>query len=359
LVLRELEGLDYDEMSEVMESNRNAVGALLSRARLRFREELRMAQVTTDKAPEEECEKCIASLSPYIDGELSSEDVAEVESHLEQFTFCTAALEEMQEASRSFRMLIPVVPPADMAEAFTGRLQEAAQADAAASDAATRQEPVTAGGTRFASILGSRATWIVSALAVTLVLSVVLLADEIGDDGGPLSLFSDGDSEGTAEVVNFETMPSIRSAHTINIISGEEPAPTSETPDETQEPGQPQQPSRPETPEQPQTPQSNPPASIPWGGISYGSASPNPVYEYNPLSITVVVSGDAKSVSVDIGGAMTVPLSLVSEGGGQQTWSWSGSAPSWNNYAMTATASHARGSSSTGIGTLEVWYYLY
>lgn len=39
LILRELEELDYDQMSAVLESNRNAVGALVSRARLKFREE--------------------------------------------------------------------------------------------------------------------------------------------------------------------------------------------------------------------------------------------------------------------------------------------------------------------------------
>jgi len=55
LILRELQDMDYDQMSDVLESNRNAVGALLSRARLKFREELRMAQISTDKCPDE-CE---------------------------------------------------------------------------------------------------------------------------------------------------------------------------------------------------------------------------------------------------------------------------------------------------------------
>ncbi|MHB1361701.1 MAG: sigma-70 family RNA polymerase sigma factor [Thermoleophilia bacterium] len=123
LILRELQELDYDQMSDVLESNRNAVGALLSRARLKFREELRMAQVSTDQCPSG-CEEVIAMLSPYIDGELTAAANEKVEAHLEDCTFCLAALEEMKEASRSFRMFLPVVPPPGVAQAFTGWLAE-------------------------------------------------------------------------------------------------------------------------------------------------------------------------------------------------------------------------------------------
>lgn len=82
-----------------------------------------MAQIQTQEIPPE-CEEIISLLSPYIDGELPAASVPRVEEHVAGCTFCAAALEEMREASRSFRMLIPVVPPADIAQAVTGRIQE-------------------------------------------------------------------------------------------------------------------------------------------------------------------------------------------------------------------------------------------
>jgi len=193
LILRELEELDYDEMSDVLESNRNAVGALLSRARLKFREELRMAQIQTDTCPPE-CEEVIALLSPYIDGELEVAEKERVEGHIEECTFCLAALEEMREASRSFRMFIPVIPPAGLAQAFTGRLGElgaggAGDAGHAGAEGGTSGEPPMdatlaasdhpVGGTsKMTRLLHSRTFWI-SALAATifLVASVALLAE--------------------------------------------------------------------------------------------------------------------------------------------------------------------------------------
>lgn len=169
LILRELQELDYDQMSEVLESNRNAVGALLSRARLRLREELRMAQIRTEQMPAT-CEEIIALLSPYIDEELSEDQRQTVESHLTECTFCTAALAEMQEASRSFRMLIPVVPPTDMAQAFSGRLQ----------DLATGKQ------TRISRLLRSRFMWTIAAVVAVFGLSALLLAENTGrDEAGP------------------------------------------------------------------------------------------------------------------------------------------------------------------------------
>lgn len=70
-----------------------------------------MAQISTEQYPLE-CEEVIALLSPYIDGELGDDGKGRVEGHLEDCTFCLAAFGEMRDASRSFRMFIPVIPPA-------------------------------------------------------------------------------------------------------------------------------------------------------------------------------------------------------------------------------------------------------
>lgn len=82
-----------------------------------------MAQIQTEEVPSE-CDEIISRLSPYIDGELADEEAWRIESHLAGCTFCAAALEEMREASRSFRILIPVVPPIDIAQAVSRRVQE-------------------------------------------------------------------------------------------------------------------------------------------------------------------------------------------------------------------------------------------
>lgn len=211
LVLKELQDFNYDQLSEVLDSNRNAVGALLSRARLRFREELRMAHVQTDQmAPE--CEEIISLLSPYIDNELSDDEIGRVDTHLGDCTFCTAALEEMKEASRSFRMLIPIIPPADMAQAFTGRLadlsgqpfgdsglvpDEAGQTpddvgspddvgrgpDDTGADSALTQAGSQAGSrSAMSRIVRSKVLWVAVAGTVVFGTAALLLADDMGKD---------------------------------------------------------------------------------------------------------------------------------------------------------------------------------
>jgi RNA polymerase sigma-70 factor (ECF subfamily) len=356
LILRELEGLDYDEMSEVMESNRNAVGALLSRARLKFREELRMVHVSTDQVPQE-CEGIIALLSPYIDGELVAGDVEEVETHLEQCTFCSAALEEMQEASKSFRALIPVIPPADMAEAFTRRMEDAVRSGNE-QDPSSGEEGGPGEGTGESSEMAgprprslaarlatSRFTLIAAALVAALTFSGFLLADEVGRDSN-IAEFILGDEEAVERVVeeiDFIRIDGIRPAHVIGIVLDEEEQ--SEDEEVTDEPEQP------EDPEQPGPEETA-------GEILSGSASPDPVDEYAPLTITVNIRGQASAVSVTVGDAMTVPLTLQSSGA-KQVWSWTGTAPSYGFYSMNATAQFSAGPDTISIGTLEVLYVLY
>lgn len=362
LILRELEGLDYDEMSQVMDSNRNAIGALLSRARLKFREELRMAHLQTEKVPPE-CEAVIARLSPYIDGELEPESAAEVESHVAQCTFCAAALDEMREASRSFRILIPVIPPADMAEAFAGRLQQAAQSagaetvDTVPDAAEVASSPVsgqdTAVGSRslVSRILGSRITWIMAALIAAAGLGVFVLAGEVGREGGIMNLLQDEERDEPYDLVGpaleFDTIPTVRPAHSGGILLQEGQQPDSAGDDTGQD-----------TPPEDTLPAGGGSGSGSRGIVS-GYASPNPVYEDGQLAISVTVRGSPKSVSVSLAGGMTVPLTRQYTTSSGEVWSWSGLAPGNGYYAMTASASYSGGAASAGIGTLEVMYYLY
>lgn len=109
LLLRELEGFPYDTIAEVLDSNPNAVGALLSRARLRFREVYRMTHAQTEGIPDS-CAQVPPLLSAYIDSEATPEQKQIVESHLASCPICNANLESMRDASTTTAALCPYSP---------------------------------------------------------------------------------------------------------------------------------------------------------------------------------------------------------------------------------------------------------
>jgi RNA polymerase sigma factor (sigma-70 family) len=113
LLLKELEGLPYDTIATVLDSNPNAVGAMLSRARLKFREVFRMAQVSTEGLSPE-CLSITPLLSKYIDNEATPEEQELIRAHLESCPVCYENLTSMQEASSTYRSLIPLMPLATL-----------------------------------------------------------------------------------------------------------------------------------------------------------------------------------------------------------------------------------------------------
>ena len=113
LLLKETAGFRYDAISEVLDTNPNAVGALLSRARLKFREVFRMAYAQTEGVPEN-CTRITPLLSKYIDGEATPQETYMVESHLADCPICRGNMESMKEASVTYRSLIPVLPLASL-----------------------------------------------------------------------------------------------------------------------------------------------------------------------------------------------------------------------------------------------------
>lgn len=113
LLLKELEGLRYDTIAEVMDSNTNAVGALLSRARLKFKEVYRMAQVDT-KGIADTCAALVPLMSKYIDDEATPQEIQSLGEHLAACPICNSNLESMKEASVTYRSLIPFLPLASL-----------------------------------------------------------------------------------------------------------------------------------------------------------------------------------------------------------------------------------------------------
>jgi RNA polymerase sigma factor (sigma-70 family) len=121
LTLRELHDLSYQEIAEIMDMPRNTVGVLLGRARLRFKEAFRMSSIDIDTLTRE-CRDMLPLLSAYLDDELDDKKRARVEAHLEECAFCRLALEEMTESSRSYRALLPLLPPAALGDGLWPRL---------------------------------------------------------------------------------------------------------------------------------------------------------------------------------------------------------------------------------------------
>lgn len=359
LVLRELQELDYDQMAEVLDSNRNAVGALLSRARLRFREELRMAQVQTEQVPAE-CEEIIALLSPYIDGELPRESVARVEDHCAACTFCAAALEEMQEASRSFRILIPVIPPADIAQAVTGRMEEltgqgpgegAASSAGPAETTLVMRAPAGTGGSVWRRLLKTKV--LVGAAAAVLIFGggALLLAEGSGSGEGeaPAILPATGTTVATQTRTTRSattSAPTTPSTFTAPDDAGQTDAQTAAGPETDT--------------------QTTPPASTtaPGGltittppmtgpepvGISSSYLYPSPATESTPVSFQVYATGDVARVIIRAADASSgafvgsYPLSLSGSDGGGELWAGSETLPA-GSYSIYAVAYGTDGSS--------------
>ena len=121
LALREIEDMSYQQIADVLGMPKNTVGVLRSRARLRFKGAFRMSSVDVEKLSKE-CQTMLPLLSAYIDGELTDEERRTVEGHLDECPLCRLALEEMTEASKSYRGLIPLIPLAGIREAIESHL---------------------------------------------------------------------------------------------------------------------------------------------------------------------------------------------------------------------------------------------
>ena len=114
LALRELEDRSYAEIGEIVGMKENAVAQLIFRARESLRTELRLAQVDPERLPEE-CRRFLPLLAAHLDGQLKGARRDETLAHLEGCERCQAALADMQEASRRYRLLL--LPPLGADEA--------------------------------------------------------------------------------------------------------------------------------------------------------------------------------------------------------------------------------------------------
>jgi RNA polymerase sigma-70 factor (ECF subfamily) len=145
LALRELQEMSYQEIADVLDMPRNTVGVLLSRARLEFKEAFRMSSVDADTLAKE-CQDMLPLLSAYIDDELDEEERARVEEHVEECPLCALALEDMRAASKSYRGLVPLLPPVALGDEVLAAISKPAKTLAKDAKGAESVEAAGAGG---------------------------------------------------------------------------------------------------------------------------------------------------------------------------------------------------------------------
>ena len=110
LALYELEDMSYDEIAEIMDMNRNSVAQLISRARIKLRDELRGTAMAAIAASTAECEQALPLIAMQDDGQLDAdaEKRAWLAAHVAACDTCRLSREAMQEAGASYRCWLPV-----------------------------------------------------------------------------------------------------------------------------------------------------------------------------------------------------------------------------------------------------------
>lgn len=130
LALRELEELSYDEIADVMGMNRNSVAQLISRARIKLRDELRGSALAAVAATTPEDERAATLIAERMDGELADDADREwLEDYLRDNERGRAMVESMLEAGTSYRAWLPIVPVLWLRDATVAKAAEAVGAD--------------------------------------------------------------------------------------------------------------------------------------------------------------------------------------------------------------------------------------
>ncbi len=120
LVLREIHGLAYAEIAEVLATTQAYVKTLLARSRLQFQEAFGI-QLLIDE-PTEDCHEVTGLLQAYHDGETTLDVELFVKGHLKTCEACQKRRQWLITQSGLLAALVPVPPPPGLAGAILGRL---------------------------------------------------------------------------------------------------------------------------------------------------------------------------------------------------------------------------------------------
>ena len=108
LALRELQGLSYEEIAEVMETTAGGVAQLLLRARIAFRRELRIGQIDEERLAGG-CRALLPEIVALIDDQLPAGREVAVTEHLSNCRDCRAVKAACEEAGQRYRAWLPLL----------------------------------------------------------------------------------------------------------------------------------------------------------------------------------------------------------------------------------------------------------
>ncbi len=192
LALCELEELSYDEIAEILDMNRNSVAQLISRARIKLRDELRGTALASIAASSPDCEYALPLIAMRDDGQLDegSEDADWLDAHILDCHTCNLGLEAMQEAGASYRAWTPIVAAPWLLKETMAKAAELTGADWSAEIAAReskRADLQMLPGIPSAYLSGiesssRRRRGLFAAIGLGIALLVALLATALGDE---------------------------------------------------------------------------------------------------------------------------------------------------------------------------------
>lgn len=121
LVLREVHGLSYDEIADVLGTTQPYVKTLLARSRAQF-QDVYGVQLLIEE-PTEDCPEVAALLHTLHDGESLQGRERFVREHLDSCEACQRRRKWLVTQSSVLSMFVPVLPPAGLAERILVRIE--------------------------------------------------------------------------------------------------------------------------------------------------------------------------------------------------------------------------------------------
>ncbi len=164
IVLRELNGLGYQEVANALEVSYDNARQLVHRARLNFREVHGIRMLATSGAAR--CRELDDLLSALQDGELSKEDQKAVRRHIKSCAHCKETEKDLRAVAGLVAGLVPILPTPEWIEAVIERLQSQVSQPAPGQQpggqpSPAQQTPAVSGGATTGGPAASGASWAV------------------------------------------------------------------------------------------------------------------------------------------------------------------------------------------------------
>jgi RNA polymerase sigma-70 factor (ECF subfamily) len=131
LVLREMSGLSYQEVAQVMDVSYDNARQLVHRGRLQFREAHGLRMMANSGAAR--CQVLDELLSAYLDGELSAERRRVIREHIDTCEHCQETERDLQKVAGLLAGVAPIVPSAGWVQGVLNQIGISKGGSAAAS----------------------------------------------------------------------------------------------------------------------------------------------------------------------------------------------------------------------------------